>query len=388
MKESWKQLALNKNRLFFLYMLVAVVASVHLVILGNKTFNNLDIYKHYNNFVIFKYSFLHLIHQQDLYILHPLEQYDLFKYSPAFALSMFPFAYLPDWLGLILWNAANAGLLFYAVTQLKLASPKLNLFVLWFILQETLTSLQSAQTNPMIAGLLILAFVQFERKNVIWASLFIVLSAYIKIFGVVAFLLFLMYPDKLKFIGYSILWMVLLAIIPLVVVSPDQLLFLYKSWLHMLQNDHSVSYGLSVLGWLKSWFGLEPDKLIAVITGGILLVLPLVRMQEFKKDLFRLFYLASILIWVIIFNHKAESSTFVIAVSGIAIWYFSQQNTPLQTGLVLFAFVFTCLSPTDLMPRFIRHDFIEPYVLKAVPCIFIWIIIQWQLWSGKFIARN
>jgi len=43
-------------------------------------------YSHYNNYIIFKQSFYHLIAQKDLYIHYPQEQYDLFKYPPTFAL--------------------------------------------------------------------------------------------------------------------------------------------------------------------------------------------------------------------------------------------------------------------------------------------------------------
>ena len=378
----------QKNVVLGVYILVAIVASVHLIYLGNKSFNGLDIYKHYNNFVIFRFSFIHLIHYQDLYILHPLDQYDLFKYSPTFALLMFPFAYMPEGVGLVVWNVFNALILYVAVRKIPLLTQKISIFVLWFILQETLTGLQSAQTNPLIAALLILAYTSFENKKVIWASLFIVLTVYIKIFGVVAFLMFFLYPDKLKFILYTILWTVLLAFLPLMVVSFDQLLFLYKSWINMLQNDHSVSYGLSVMGWLKTWFGLEPDKFLVVAIGGLLLMMPLIQLKSYSNSLFRILYLSSILIWVIIFNHKAESSTFVIAVCGIAIWFFSQQNSKFQTVLVLFAFLFTCLSPTDLFPRILRTSLVEPYVLKAVPCIFIWMMIQYQLIKGNYQLRR
>ena len=203
----------QKNVVLGVYILVAIVASVHLIFLGNKSFNGLDIYKHYNNFVIFRFSFIHLINYQDLYILHPQDQYDLFKYSPTFALLMFPFAYLPEGIGLVLWNLFNALMLFIAIRKVPVLSQKVSVFVLWFILQETLTGLQSAQTNPLIAALLILAYTSFENKKVIWASLFIVLTVYIKIFGVVAFLMFFLYPDKLKFILYTILWTVLLALL-------------------------------------------------------------------------------------------------------------------------------------------------------------------------------
>lgn len=388
MKDKLYSYASDTRVLFWLYMLVSVIASVHLIALGNKTFNGLDIYKHYNNFVIFRQSFFHLIGGQDLYILHPAVQYDLYKYSPTFALAMAPFALLPDWLSLIVWNCFNSLLLFVALRRFTFTSHKITVFALWFLLQENLTAIQSAQTNTMIAALLILAFNAFENKHVHWAALFIVLTAFIKIFGVVAFMLFLVYPDKLRFIGYSLLWTVLALLLPLMAVSPEQLLFLYKSWWNMLQNDHSVSYGLSVMGWLKSWFHADMPKLLVVAAGVLILVLPLLKLNSYQLPVFRKLLLASILLWVIIFNHKAESSTFIIAMSGVAIWWFSVKSNSIFLTLVVFAFVFTSLSPTDIFPRPLRLEWVEPYVLKAVPCIFIWFVIQWQLLSGKLEERT
>ncbi|MFA6261557.1 MAG: glycosyltransferase family 87 protein [Bacteroidia bacterium] len=384
-----KLLAFLKNTrvLFGLYLLVALVASVHLILLGSKTFNGLDIYKHYNNFVIFRNAFFHLVHAQDLYIFYPQEQYDLFKYSPTFALLMFPFALLPAWAGVIVWNLANAALLFYAVSRFTFKDSRYTVFALWFILQETLTSLQSVQTNPMIAALLILAFTSLEENKTGRATLFIVCSAGIKIFGVLGFLLFFLYPNKGKFMGYSLAWTALLVLIPLLVVSPESLWMQYQSWWNMLQNDHSTSYGLSVMGWLKTWLGAEPDKFVVVLIGALLLLAPLFRIHEYRTYLFRCLYFSVILIWMIIFNHKAESSTFVIAVCGIAIWYYSQIPNRWLVAVMIFAFVFTCLSPTDLFPRVWRKEFVEPYVMKAVPCILIWIWVEVQLLTGRFRNR-
>jgi len=78
-----------------LYLLVAIAVSLQKYFLGEE---------HYGNYLIFKNSFLHLIRSQDLYVLYPELKIDLFKYSPTFALLFFPFAYLPDALGMVLWN--------------------------------------------------------------------------------------------------------------------------------------------------------------------------------------------------------------------------------------------------------------------------------------------
>lgn len=388
MPNKIKQYATSVNVLLSLYLLAAIIASAHLIFLGNKTFNGLDIYKHYNNFIIFRQAFFHLIHSQDLYILYALEQYDLFKYSPTFALAMAPFALLPDWVSLIVWNCFSSVLLFYALKKFNFVSEKVMVFALWFVFQENLTAIQSAQTNSIIAALLLLTFNAFENQKNHLAALFIVITAFIKIFGVVAFALFFLYPGKLKFIRWSIIWSVVLFLAPLVVIPPQQLILLYKSWWHMVQNDHNISYGLSVMGWLKSWFGVDPPKLFIVISGAALLMLPLIKVSQYNRIIFRKAMLASIMIWVIIFNHKAESSTFIIAVAGAAIWWFGIKPSKLLSALVVLLFIFTCLSPTDLFPRVIRKEWVEPYVLKAVPCIVLWFVIIAQMMGNKLTERN
>jgi len=97
-------------------------------------------------------------------------------------------------------------------------------------------------------------------------------------------------------------------ILPLIVVSVSQLFFLYQSWFHLLQNDQSVSLGLSVAGWLHSWFGIESKNKIVII-GAVLFCLPFMKYKFFNELKFKLFFLSSILIWIVIFNHKAESPT-------------------------------------------------------------------------------
>ena len=346
---------------------------------GVKTFGTDTVaYTHYNNYVIFKQSFFHLIEQKDLYKLYPEEHWDLYKYSPSFSLLMAPFAALPDLVGLLFWNLLNVMILFFALWKLPFVTPKIRLLALGFIIIELITSLQNSQSNALIAGLIIFAFLFLEKRNIALASLFIVLTVFIKIFGLVAFSLFLFYPDKIKSALYTIGWVLLFAVLPLLVTPLSQLIFQYQSWLHLLQNDHSASFGLSVAGWLQTWFGVDAKNLIVII-GVILFCLPFINYKYFNELKFKLFFLSSILIWIIIFNHKAESATFIIAVSGISIWFFSQKFKTENLIFLLLAFVFTILSPTDLFPKSVRVNFVVPYVLKAVPCILIWVKIIFDL---------
>jgi hypothetical protein len=95
--------------------------------------------------------------------------------------------------------------------------------------------------------------------------------------------MFLFYPNKIKFVIYSIALTAFLAILPLIFVSLSQLVILYKSWLLLLSSDHSASYGLSVMGWLQTWFNATISKNIVLGMGVVLLCLPLIRVKLFKE---------------------------------------------------------------------------------------------------------
>jgi len=364
---------LQKKVLFALFVIFALFASIQALMSGNKTFLDGGLeYTHYNNYVIFEQSFHHLLENKDLYILYPQEQWDLFKYTPTFSAFFGLFAIFPDWLGFNLWNLCNALVLLFSVYYLPKLTDKQKGLILLLSLVELMTSLQNGQSNALMAGLLILTLGLLEKEKLLLATLCVVLSVYIKLFGIVGFALFLFYPKKLKLILYSVLWTILLFAIPLIFVSFEHYMKLFSSYGNMLINDHATSYGYSVMGWLNSWFGFDINKLFVVLSGALIFLLPFYKIQNFKYFMFRILVLSSILIWIVIFNHKAESPTFIIAMAGVALWFVARPKNYINIALFVGAFVLTSLSPTDIFPRFLREEFVNQYNLKVFPCILIW----------------
>jgi len=375
----------NPKILWGILLIITIICSLLLIKRGEREVDGKK-YNYYNNYVIFKQSFSHLIENKDLYSYHFEEYHDLYKYSPSFALFMAPFVLLPDFIGLSVWNVINLLVLITAFYQLPYKSDKLKLIAVGFILNEAITSILNAQSNCLIAGLIIWAYIFMERKNIAMATLMIVLSIYIKIFGIVAFSLFLLYPNRIKAGLYTILWIVTIGLLPLFVIKFDQLIFLYQSWGHLLKNDHSVSEGLSVMGWLYTWFGWDVNKMAVLFLGAILFCIPLLRIKQYNSTNFRIIFLASVLIWVVIFNHKAESPTFIIAITGVSIWFFSQPYKIENLILLLFAFIFTEISSTDLFPRTLYYEWIKPYSIKALPCILIWLKLIFELSTKNYLG--
>ncbi len=371
---------INQRIIWLLLITLVAALTCQAILLGVKTYTPGGLpYTHYNNYVIFKNSYFHLIENTNLYIPYRSEQFDLYKYSPSFALAMSILAYLPDWLGLFLWNFLNAALLFYALIRLPLLNQKQKIFTFFIIVLELITSVQNSQSNGLMTALMILTFVLLEKKKGIWAMLLLVISIYIKLFSILGLGLLIFYPDKLKNGIYFILWSVTLFLFPILVISWDQLLLQYKNWGELLANDESQSIGMSVAGIFSIFINVENIKNIILLLGLIILQLPLIFYKKFKYLNYRLLYLASLLIWVVIFNHKAESPTFIIAMCGVAIWFFCSKKMNSDTILLLLILFFTSICSTDIIPLMIRHEIIEPLRLKAVFIFLLWVKITWNL---------
>ena len=149
---------------------------------------------------------------------------------------------------------------------------------------------------------------------------------------------------------------------------------------------------ISIFTILETWFNLKlsagniNSNLIYFIQAASLfiLLLPLIRLSKYKSNTYQLLYISSLLIWIVIFNPKAESPTYIIAMTGVAIWFVAQKRTRLTIVLLAFAILFTSFISTDLFPPILRDCL--PYGMKAVPCIIIWIIVQAQLLFMSFNA--
>jgi len=123
-----------------------------------------------------------------------------------------------------------------------------------------------------------------------------------------------------------------------------------------------------------------------MLTGvGVLMFLaPFTQIKKYSNPVFRQLILASLLIWVVLFNHKAESPTFIIAIAGVAIWYFSQPKSSVNLALLISTVLFTQLAPTDLYPSSLRETYFIPYVIKVFPVILVWIKVLYDsLWTVK-----
>ncbi len=372
------RLAWRLDSLLVVFAAVAVLGGLGQYLKGAAEFAGRE-YTSYNNYLIFKYAYVHLIEHRDLYAPYPELVWDLFKYSPTFALLMAPLAVLPDLAGLLAWDLLNAVVLYAAVRRLPLRDDAAKARMLWFLAMELLISIQSSQSNGLMAGLIILAFGCFERRGRSMAALCLALSFYLKIFGLVAGVLFLLYPGKVGFLARLATWGAILGMLPILVVPPGELVSLYGAWTELLRQDVATNLGLSVMGVLDSWFGIRTSGVAVPLVGALLLLAPLLRRTCADTERFRYLMLASLLMWMVVFNYRAESPTYVIAMSGVAVWYWTGKRATADRVLLAAAFVLTTLSHTEVFPGPVKGAVIEPYKVKALPVIVIWLWTQYEL---------
>jgi hypothetical protein len=332
---------------------------------------------HNNNFEIFRTAWQNLIAGRDLYGASPNHQ-DFFKYSPTFALLFAPFALLPFTAGVLLWNAANAGALYWGLG--KVLAPRQALAARGIVLLDAIGSMQNVQSNALSAGLMLFAFADLQRRREVRAAFAVALGTLIKIFPIIAGAFALFRPYRLpRFVGICAAVAILFIAAPLLVLSPAALLGQYRSWAAISGTD-ALTRGYSVMELLHLWLGTDWPNWPVQLLGAVALLAPLVRISDWGIERFRLLFLASVLMFCVLFNHKAESPSFVVAVAGIAIWFVLTRRDRLAWMVFALVVVGTMLSSSDAMPEALQEGFFEPYRAKTVPVLLAWLLTQWELW--------
>ena len=281
-------------------------------------------------FRIFRSSFWHLIHQQDLYAQYAGQDY--FKYSPTAALLFAPFAAPPFAIGLLLWNAFNAVALILALRCL--VGRRNVALAMLLVIPELYNALQASQSNALVAALIVFAFVALENDRQLRGCLAIAVGVAIKIFPIAALSFAIFHPRHIRAAVVFTLCAAVLAALPLTVTSPSMLLAQYDWW-HRIEMTDALARGDSVMFVLHQLFRVSGPNWPVQLAGVAVLLLPLIHRDRWGDARFRRAYLASLLVFVVIFNHQAERQSFVIAAVGAAIWFVEAPRDYLRLGLVL-----------------------------------------------------
>ena len=370
----------NPRTLFGLWSLLAVVAGL----------TKMAPHRH-NNFLIFRGVFWHTIQKLSLYDFYPTEYNDHNHYGPIFSLVIAPFAVVPDAIGLLLWLVVLALGMYYAVRRLPLEEGR-QIFLYWFCAHELLTALQMQQFNIAIAAIIIGSFAAIEKGREVTAAFLIVLGTFVKLYGVVGLAFFFFVKRKPRFILALIGWSVVCFVAPMLISSPEYVVGQYVEWYERLaakngENTFSLMQNISLLGMIRKASGSASySDLLVILPGLALFGLPYLRFGQYRHLAFRYAILSSVLLFVVLFSTGSESSTYIIPFAGIALWYATSpwKRSGWDVALLVFAFVLSSLSPSDLFPRSLREAYVLPYALKALPPTLIWLRLSYELLTRDY----
>ena len=344
-----------------------------------------------NNFLIFRGVFWHTVNGTSLYEAYPSEYWDVNHYGPVFSLVIAPFALLPEWAGMLLWLMGLTVWLYAAVYRSGLPRQR-QVFIYWFCSMALLTALFMQQFNIAIAAIILSSFYLIEKEHDGWAAFFIVLGTFVKLYGIVGLAFFFFSKHKVRLIMWLAVWSVVLFCAPMIISSPDYIIGQYREWIDCLigkntENINSFAQNISLLGLVRRITGcMTYSDLWLIVPGMLLFALPYLRRSQYKNLAFRETILASVLLFVILFSTGSESSGYIIALLGACIWYMA---VPWQRGrwaiaLMVFVFILSGMGNSDLIPKAIRHDYIQTYALRALPVSLLWFWLCYEMCTKDY----
>ncbi len=377
-RERLNQILTDRRTLLGLWLLLAVIGAVTKL-------------HRCNNFLVFRGAFWHTWNETSLYAAYPAEYNDTFYYGPVFSLVIAPFAVTPLFVGLLLWLLLLTLVLWLAVRHSEFTHRQ-QLFVWWFCAHELLTAIYMQQFNIAIAAIILASYYLIRRERDFWAAFAIMLGTMVKLYGIVGLAFFFFSRHKVKLLGSCLFWGAVMFVAPMLISSPDYIVGQYGEWLAALtgkngENIESIAQNISTLGLFRRISGnTEYSDLLIIVPALVMFAIPYLRLSQYKHEGFRQTLLASVLMFTVLFSTGSESSGYIIALVGVVVWYTAcpWQRNRWDMGLMVFAFVLTSLSPSDLFPAYLRREWVQPYALKALPVTLIWLQLCWEMWTRDY----
>ncbi len=381
-----------KEKFISFFTRFPIVAAIYILVAGLTAFSKYQRGpESYNNYLLFKNVFVHTSEKLNLYALYPELYFDSNHYGVFFSVLIAPFAVLPDGFGMVLWNVANVLLFLFAIYKLPFTETQKSLFA-WLCIQEYITAALYFQFNIALTGLLMLSAVAVLRGREIHSAFSIMIGTFVKIYGVVGLSAFLFMKNKTKFIAACFVFAILFFLLPMLISDAHFGVQSYLDWYQSLTEKNLSNQVLgtrqdySVMGVFRRILGdASLPTLWFLIPGMVVFALPYLRFNQYKLPAFQMMILASTLLFLVLFSSGSESPTYIIAVSGVMIWFLMQKNkNKLDVALLIFVIVLTCFGFSDVFPKSFKENYIMKYSLKAVPCILVWMKIIYELLTRDF----
>lgn len=356
----------NRNIAFCIWLIIAVFCVVQSLITHR-----------YNNYLIFENTFRNLIHASSFYIEYPNYHFDSNHYGPVFSVFFMPFALMPNALGFFFWNLFNAIVLFKAIETI----PIKNKSAIYYIAIPCFVSASlSQQFNPAVGAFIILSYTLLNKDRGIWSTMLIVLGTFIKLYGIVGLAFFFFVKDKKRFIIYLMMWSIIFFILPMFFSSPSFIINSYQEWAVSLLHKNASniienSLDISIMGFIRNVFvGHTISNIVFLLMGVVLFFIPYLNIKQYTNEKFQLLILASVLLFPVLFSTGSEDCTYIIAISGVGIWYLSTERKIWKSALLALTILFSCNFPLLLFSKF-SSQYPILYSMLSFPFFIVWILV-------------
>jgi hypothetical protein len=259
-----------------------------------------------------------------------------------------------------------------------------------------LTALFMQQFNIAIAATILLAYYLIGKEKDFWAAFFIMLGTFVKAYSIVGLAFFFFSKHKGKFIAALLFWAVVMFVAPMPFFHGwDYIVSQYHEWYISLSNKNAenavnIMNNISLLGMVHRISGYWFNDLWLIVPGVVLFALPYLRISQYQHVAFRQTVLASAMMIIVLFSTGSESSGYITPLIGVVIWYTAVpwKRTKWDVALLVFVFILSSMSPSDLFPAYLRREFVQPYALKALPVTIVWFKLCYEMLTKDYAPQD
>ena len=306
-----------------------------------------------------------------------------FLYLPDFCCLFAPIAFLPWWLGPFVYNLGNYTLFYFSIKTLPEKFNNVKPWIFIFLLPIVLQSVFCYQYNLVVCYIFLFAFTLLEKGKGFWAVLLILISTFTKVYGGIQLGMLFLYPNKWKNFGYAIIIGIILFLLPMVNPNFDNPLATYGYMMDMNSTHQSaVDYiGILYARGLKS-FLLPNFRIVQLAVLGILCCIFFIKYRQWCSITFRTKCLAIMMGYVILFSDSPETHTYIIALAGYSLVFFTRKNKNKIDWILFWLLVINFdILPTDLLCPPKIHEFIhQTFWLDVYTFTICWfLILRWAI---------
>jgi hypothetical protein len=175
----------------------------------------------------------------------------------------------------------------------------------------------------------------------------------------------------------TVLSTTILIAFPLLVISPGALAAEYGSW-GALERGEAGLVGSSAMELFRDAGITWPAWPVQLIAAAIVLAVLILRMRDWNDRNLRLQFLGFVMVFCVVFNHRAERQSAVIALSGMVIWYLASPSAVWRTALFAIVYFLVAVSGTALVPPAVKH-ILAPEARFSIPLTILWLVLLGEL---------